>query len=314
MSLTAFERGSLRRWAIGVLTALVAALAQVACSLTKAPLEVATMPTHTPHSRAGHEAIRGVDYHYEIHGDGPPLLVLHGGLGDLRMMAPLVPLLARQRQVILVDLQGHGRTPLGERPLSRQAMADDMAELLTRLGVQQADAMGYSLGGWVALRLAVQHPRQVRRLVLVSTPFANDGWYPDIVAQQSHLGAAAAPAMRSTPLHKAYAEVAPRPGDFPALLDAVGGLLRERFDWTVDARQLRMPVLLVYADADMIRPEHMVLCWQALGGGLRDPGWQREHMPMHRLAVLPDLTHYEIFASPKLAGVALPFLQEAAPH
>lgn len=271
------------------------------------------MSIQTTHSRAGREAIQGVDYHYEIHGEGPPLLMLHGGLGDLRMMSSLVSVLERQRQVIQVDLQGHGRTPLGERPLSRQAMADDMAVLLQRLGVQQADVMGYSLGGWVALRLAVQHPKRVHRLALVSTPFSNDGWYPDIVAQQGHLGAAAAPAMRGTPLYRAYAEVAPRPQDFPALLDAVGGVLRERFDWTADARHLSMPTLLAYADADMIRPEHIVACWQALGGGLRDPGWQREHMPAHRLAVLPNLTHYEIFAAPALAGVLLPFLREIGP-
>ena len=105
------------------------------------------MPIPAEHARAGHEVIRGVDYHYEIRGEGPPLLMLHGGLNDLRSMAAVVPLFERHRQVIQVDLQGHGRTPLGNRPMSRQAMADDMAELLARLGVPQADVLGYSLGG-----------------------------------------------------------------------------------------------------------------------------------------------------------------------
>ncbi|MGM9483127.1 alpha/beta fold hydrolase [Roseateles sp. NT4] len=315
MTRSPFKPGPLRWWAAGVLCALAAAAAQVGCTSTQAPLETSKMPTTNAAAtltRSGHEAIGGVDYHYEIHGEGAPLLMLHGGLNDVRSMTPVVPLFTRQRQVIQVDLQGHGRTALGppdRRPLSRQAMADDMAELLARLGVPQADVMGYSLGGWVALRLAVQHPERVRRLALVSTPYANDGWFPDIVAQQTHLGAAAAPAMRGTPLYSAYAEVAPRPEDFPALLQAVGDVLREPFDWQSDIRQLRMPVLLVYGDGDMIRPEHMVAFWHLLGGGLQDAGWQREHMPTHRLAVLPNLTHYEICASPQLANVVLPFLQ-----
>jgi pimeloyl-ACP methyl ester carboxylesterase len=256
--------------------------------------------------------VNGVRYYYEILGTGPPLLMLHGGLGDQRMLAPVVPMFAENHQVVTIDMQGHGRTALGDRHLQRTAMADDVAELLTRLGIPQADVWGYSFGGWIALRLAIQHPERVRRLALVSTLYALDGWFPEIADQQAQLGAGAAPVMKNSPLYHAYVAVAPDTEAFPRLLDEVGTLLREPFDWSDDVRKLRGPVMLVYGDGDMIRPEHIVNFYHLLGGGLKDAGWQREHMPANRLAILPDVTHYETFASPAMAAAVIPFLESAA--
>jgi len=122
------------------------------------------------------------------------------------------------------------------------------------------------------------------------------------------VGAVMAEAMKETPMYKSYAAIAPRPQDFPILLDAMGAYMRTPYDWSANVKQLSMPVMLVYGDADMVRPEHIVSFYKLLGGGLRDAGWMRENMSRNRLAILPDLTHYEIGAAPILATTVLPFL------
>lgn len=262
----------------------------------------------TPAVTTGRATIKGVDYYYEVRGQGEPLLMLHGGLGNIGMFDPVMPAYTQRRQVIAVDLQGHGRSSLGNRPIRCDAIADDLAALLKRLGRAKVDVLGYSFGGCVALRLAAQHPALVRRLVLVSAPFADDGWYPEMRAQQVQVSAALAPMMQNTPMYKSYAAVAPKVSEFPHLLDAMGDQMRQKYDWSADVRKLTMPVMLVFGDADMVRPEHEIKFYQLLGGGLKDAGWNRESMPSNRLAILPDLTHYEIFASPRLAETVLPFL------
>jgi pimeloyl-ACP methyl ester carboxylesterase len=261
-----------------------------------------------PIQKRGHVEANGIRYYYEIHGQGEPLLLLHGGLGSIDMFGPVLPMLAESRQVIGVDLHGHGRTELGDRPISLIDMGDDMAVILDALGYDQVDVMGYSLGAGVAFRLAVQHPAVVRRLVLASGGFAQDGFYPEMLPQQAQVGAAMAEHMKGTPMYESYVAVAPKPEDFPRLLDRMGEYMRKPYNWAEDVKTLKMPVMLVWGDSDMFRPEHMIEFYQLLGGGLRDAGWQREHMSQNRLAILPDFTHYELFASPVLARTVLPFL------
>ena len=256
---------------------------------------------------SGHVTIKGVDYHYEVRGQGEPLLMLHGGLGNSDMFEPILPLFSG-RQVIAVDLQGHGRASLGNRPIRCDAIADDVAAVLKRIGQAKVDVLGYSFGGCVALRLAIQHPDVVRRLALVSTPYANDGWYAEMRAQQAQVSAALAPMMRETPMYRSYAAVAPKPEEFPRLLDAMGDQMRQKYDWSAEVAKLNMPVMIVFGDGDMIRPEHEIKFYQLLGGGLKDAGWNRESMPRNRLAILPDRTHYDILTSPRLAETVLPFL------
>jgi pimeloyl-ACP methyl ester carboxylesterase len=224
------------------------------------------------------------------------------------MFGPNLTALAANRQVIGVDLHGHGRTTLGNRPIRLPDIGDDMAGILDSLGYEQVDALGYSMGGGVALRLAIQHPGRVRRLALVSTPFAQDGFFPEMLPQQAAVGAGMAEAMKGTPMHTTYMALAPNPEDFPRLLDRMGELMRTPYDWSADVKTLDMPVMLVYGDADMIRPGHIVDFYQLLGGGLRDAGWAREHMSRNRLAILPDLTHYEMGVAPALVPTALRFL------
>src|SRR3954468_12028590 len=245
-------------------------------------------------ARSAHVAANGINYYYEIHGHGEPLLLLHGGLGSIEMFRTgALPALARSREVIAVDVQGHGRTPLGDRKISLVDIGDDLDGVLAQLGYAQVDAMGYSMGAGIAFRLAVQHPARVRRLVLVSGFFAHDGFYPELLPMQAAIGGAMAEMMKDTPMYKSYVAVAPNPSEFPKLLDRMGELMRQPYNWADDVKRLHEPVMLVWGDSDMFRPEHMIEFYKLLGGGQRDAGWQREHMSHNRLAIIPNVTHYD---------------------
>jgi pimeloyl-ACP methyl ester carboxylesterase len=290
------------------LAKLALAAAMVVWTTTAATTQERQVTPIASTTETGHVEVNDVRYHYEIHGEGEPLLLLHGGLGSTGMFAPILPMLTETRRVIVVDLQGHGRTELGHRPIDLADMGRDMGQLVAALGNEQVDVMGYSMGGGVAAQMALRHPALVRRLVLVSTPAAKDGFYPDIVAQMHQIGAHTADFMRDTPMYQSYAAVAPKVEDFPKLLEAMGEMVRRPDIYDLEVEALTMPVMLVYGDSDMFRLEHIVDFYKRLGGGQQDAGWMRENMPRNRLAILPDLTHYEIFMAPELVPTVLPFL------
>jgi pimeloyl-ACP methyl ester carboxylesterase len=272
------------------------------------PMSTSDSTTAAP-IRQGHVAANGVRYYYEIHGrGGVPLLLLHGGMGSIEMFEPDLAKLSANRAVIAVELHGHGRTQLGDRKISLVDQGDDMTTICEALGYAQVDAMGYSLGGGVALRFAIQHPERVRRLVVVSAGFAQSGFFPEILPMQAALGASMADAMKGSPMYESYAAIAPNPAEFPVLLDRMGEFMRQSYDWSEDVKTLSMPVMLIVGDSDMFRLEHIVEFYRLLGGGLKDAGWQREHMAKNRLAILPNVTHYEMSSSPQLVATALPFL------
>ncbi len=198
--------------------------------------------------------VNGIKLYYEIHGVGRPLILLHGGLGAIEMFGPNLAALARGRRVIAVDLQGHGRTADIDRPLSVELMADDIAALVGHLGLDRADVMGYSLGGGVALQTAIRHPEVVGKLVVVSTPFRRSAFYAEIHAQQGQVGAAAAAAMKQTPMYQLYSRLAPRPEDWPRLLDKIGEAMKQDFDFSREIAGLGATTLIVAADADIFAP------------------------------------------------------------
>jgi len=257
--------------------------------------------------------VNGIKLYYEIQGSGKPLVLLHGGLGAIEMFGPNLAALAKGHQVIGVDLQGHGRTADIDRPLSVQFMADDIAALIKHLGLQSADIMGYSLGGGVALQTAIRHPEVVNKLVVVSTPFRRNGFYPDILAQQGQVTAAAAQGMKQTPMYQMYASLAPRPQDWARLLGKIGDAMKVDFDFSDQIKGIKATTLIVAGDADIFPPAHAVEMFALLGGGQRDAGWDGSGRPKSRLAILPGLTHYTMFNSPAVVAVAIPFLDEIAP-
>ena len=254
--------------------------------------------------------VNGINLYFETRGAGRPLILLHGGLGSGEMFGPILPALAEHHQVIAPDLQGHGRTADIDRPLDIRLMAGDIAALIDHLALDQPDVVDYSLGGGVALQTAVRYPAKVRRLVTASAHIRTDAIYPEMRAQQGQVSAAAAEFMKDTPMYELYQRVAPRPGDFPRLLDKIGEAMAVDFDFTEEVRGLQVPTLIVAADADMVPPSHYAEVFRLLDGGLRDGGWMGEGRPRggHALAILPGLTHYSIFSSPLFAAVTLAFL------
>lgn len=264
---------------------------------------------------AGHYAdVNGIKLYYEVHGTGGrPLILLHGGLGSTSMFGPNLTALAEGRQVIAADLQGHGRTADIDRPLSTELMAGDIAALTKHLKLERPDVMGYSLGGGVAFMTAVHHPELVGKLVLVSTPMKRNAYYADILAQQAQVGAAAADAMKQTPMYQSYASIAPRPEDWPRLLGKIGEAMKDDFDFSKDVARIKATTMIVAGDADIFPPAHAVEVFGLLGGGKRDGGWDGSARPNARLAILPGLTHYTIGSAPALSSAVIPFLDEPAP-
>ena len=260
-------------------------------------------------SDSGYAPVDGLKMYYEIHGHGQPLILIHGGLGSSGMFGMILPDLSKHGEVITVDLQGHGRTADIDRPLSYEAMADDIAGLIRYLKIPSADVMGYSIGGEVALRTAIHHPDLVRKLVVVSATYRRDGWYPEIIAAESHMNAQSAEQMKQTPIYQTYAQIAPRPQDWTVLCTKLGDLFRRDYDWSSEVAKIKIPVLLVFGDADAVRTANAVQFFELLGGGQRDGGWDGSGTSRARLAILPGTTHYTIFSSPRLASVATQFLE-----
>jgi pimeloyl-ACP methyl ester carboxylesterase len=254
--------------------------------------------------------VNGINLYYETHGTGRPLILLHGGLGSGEMFGPTLPALAEHHQVIVVDLQGHGRTADNDRPIDVRLMADDIAALIDQLGLEKPDVVGYSLGGGVAFFTASKYPEKVGKLVMASAHIDSDAMPPEMRAQQAQVNTAAVESLKNTPMYELYQRVAPRPEDFGRLLDKIGESMSKDFNDSEEMRGLQVPTMLVCADADMAPPSHYVEAFKLLDGGSRDGGWMGEGRPKggHALAILPGLTHYNVSSSPLFAAVVLDFL------
>jgi len=253
--------------------------------------------------------VNGQHIFYSVHGTGKPLLLLHGGI-DPDSFGRNLAELAKGSKVIAPHLQAHGRTPDSDRPLRSETMADDMAALIGHLKLGKVDVMGYSLGSSVALQTAIRHPDVVDRLVLVSAAMKQDGFYPEVVTAFKQLEANAAtlgPGVKASPLGKAYPDV-----DWTNLFRKVGDMTERPFDLSAEVARLYARTLLVYADADAIRPEHIVEFWTALGGGQRDAGIDGSLRSANQLAVVPGTTHYTLPVEPMLAEIVKRFLGAAS--
>jgi pimeloyl-ACP methyl ester carboxylesterase len=238
-------------------------------------------------AETGYAQIDDLRMYYEIHGDGPPLILLHGAYMTIDMMGPLVHRLADFRRVIAVELQGHGRTADVDRPLTYEQMADDTATLARQLGVENADVAGYSMGGAAALQVAIRHPELVCRLVVMSASFRFDGM-PEVAREM--FPTITPELFAGTPMEQAYLELAPRPEDFPRLVEKLTALDSTPFAWPDDEiRAIPAPTLIVLGDSDGITLEHAVEMFKLRGGGVMG---DLAGMPQSQLAVLPGTSHF----------------------
>jgi len=289
---------------IRILSAIIA-LMIVPLTPALAQMEAVTMPNP---NQAGYAQVNGVEVYYAVYGDGAPLVLLHGGLMAGSGFAPILDTLAMHHRVVTIDLQGHGHTLPFDRPMTFEAMADDVAGVIEHLDLGPTSVLGYSLGATTALRLAIQHPELVSRLVHVSAPYSfAEGWHDYNLEGMRGMSATLADGIMQSPMYAAYAAEAPDSANFPILLDKLGDMMRAGFDYSEEIKTLKVPTLLVYGDWDAVRISHAAKFFELLGGGLQDAGWDGSGMNRNRLAILPGLTHYTM-VSPQLAATALNFI------
>jgi pimeloyl-ACP methyl ester carboxylesterase len=253
---------------------------------------------------SGYADVNGIMLYHEIYGEGEPLVLIHGGLTTIGEMQGWVQPLAKTRQVIAVEMQGHGRTADTDRPISFATMGDDIGALQDYLKISKADLVGHSFGGASAIRAAIQRPEKVRRLVVISSPHTRSGWYPEAQRGMSRVGAAMAESMMQTPTGK-LSKKWPDPRRFPQFLDKMGSMMSEDYDWSADISKLPMAVLLVFADNDSVSQKHIADFFALLGGGVKEPGWLNTQLSRSRLAVVPGYSHYNFLTSaevPKIIG------------
>jgi len=237
--------------------------------------------------KGSYAEVHGLKMYYEIHGEGFPLVLLHGGLSTIdTSFGKVLPGLAGRRQVIAIEQQAHGHTADSDRPLTYQQMANDTIALLSHIGIECADFFGYSIGAGIAIEIAIEHPKVVRKLVVATPIFTADGFQPGVLAgmealQPEHLA--------GSPFQEDYERSAPNPHDWPRLIAKTKQLDREFVDWPSEAiASIKAPTLLIAGDSDIVRPEHVVEMFRLLGGGVSG---DHVGLPNVQLAVLPGTTH-----------------------
>lgn len=234
----------------------------------------------------GYADVNGLKMYYEVYGEGKPIVLVHGSFMNIPLnWSQIIPLLANDRKVIVAEMQGHGRTRDISREITYEGMADDVSGLLKHLKIDSADILGYSMGGAIAFQVAVRHPEQVRRLIILSGVYAHDGWWPDVEASFSTF---TADMFKGTPIQTQYDSLGNDPAHFPVFVKKVIGVDLKPFDWSKEVKNIKAPIFMAIGDADGVRYEHALELFRAKGGGkMGDLGGA----PESRLAIIPGTTH-----------------------
>lgn len=237
-------------------------------------------------TESGYADVNGLKMYYEVYGSGKPLVLLHGSFMNIPMnWAHIIPVLAKDRKIIVAEMQGHGRTKDIPRKFSFEAMADDVSGLLKHLKVDSADVAGYSMGGGIAFQFAIRHPEQLRRLVILSGTYAHNGWWPDVEASFATMNA---DMFKGSPIEKEYLRYGNDSTQFPAYIKKVLSIDGEPYDWSKEVKNIKAPIFMAIGDADGVRYEHALELFRAKGGGKMG---DLHGLPTSRLAILPGTTH-----------------------
>lgn len=241
-------------------------------------------------TKSGYADVNGLKMYYEVYGEGKPLVLLHGSFMTIPMnWSHIMPQIAKDRKVIVMELQGHGRTRDIGREISYESMADDVSGLLKHLKIDSADVLGWSMGGGVAFQFAVRHPEQLRRLIVVSAPYKHDGWWPETEASFATF---TADMFKGTPIQKQYDSLGNDPAHFPEFIKKVISIDLKPYDWTNEVKAIKAPIFIAIGDADGVRYEHALELYRAKGGGKQG---DLTGVPKSRLAILPGTTHVGMF-------------------
>lgn len=239
---------------------------------------------------SGYAPVNGLKMYYEVHGEGEPVVLLHGAFMTItNNWDGWIGELAKTRKVIAVEMQGHGRTADIDRDINYQNLSDDVASLLKYLDIPQADLVGYSMGGSVAMECAIRHPESVRKAVIISSTFNSKGMVDGAFESISHL---TADVFAGTPLETEYKKLSPTPDDFPKFVKHLLAAISTGYDFGADKlKATKSPMLFVFGDADGVRLEHVAEMFRLKGGGTHGDMGPRT---ASRLAILPNATHVSL--------------------
>jgi len=292
------------RLSIAIVVALMASCQQSSKdgqSASIEPKETTTTQSIKP-AETGHADVKGLKMYYEVYGQGKPIVLIHGAFMTIPLnWSHIIPLFAKDRKVIVAEMQGHGRTRDVSREFSFEGMADDVSGLLKHLKIDSADILGYSMGGGVAFQVAVRHPEQVRRLVILSGVYAHNGWWPDAEASFASI---TADMFKGSPIEKQYDSLGNDPAHFPEFVKKVMSMDLKSYDWSKEVKNIKAPIFMAIGDADGVRYEHALELFRAKGGGKMG---DIHGLPKSRLAIIPGATHIGMMQK---TNVLIPMIAE----
>jgi pimeloyl-ACP methyl ester carboxylesterase len=274
-----------------IMSVIAMAVAAASCGNDEKDLLTTTDPaaqtTTSPEAQTGYAEVNGLRMYYEVHGQGEPVILLHGAYMSAESMKPAWEVLAKSRKVIVPEMQGHAHTADIDRRITYEAMADDVSAMMDTLGIAQADIVGYSMGGGTALQVGIRHSQKVKRIVSASASYLASGLYPEVLAMFPSIS----PEMfAGSPMETEYKKFSPTPDRFPEFVMKLKALDNPPPDWSAkDIAGIQAPVLLVIGDQDIVKPEHAIEMFRLVGGG--KPGDMGTPVPDDQLAILPGTSH-----------------------